>query len=174
MTDQYKELRQAALCHGNKAWAKQALQLLEEMDAVGAGGVSGKPLTNGGGLGWMKKLVEAGHGMPRMDLIPGEEMMIDPGLANLREWVDIINRADDDTKAILRAGLKEEIERMFARSIELVDDGEWMIHKGSRNPAIGREVEVICADGSMHRLPSNQVDWSQKIERRVVRYRMVK
>lgn len=143
MTDQYKALRKAALHAHNEEWAKQALQLLEEMDAVGAGGVSGNPIANGGGLDWMKYLAKGGHGKPIMNFVPEEQMMIDAGMSKLNEWVDLINRADDETKAILRQGLKEEIELMFSRSIESAPEyGDWIEWKGGENPVPGKKVQV--------------------------------
>lgn len=121
MTDQYKELRLAAMHEQHSTpWAKQAMQLLAEMEAVGAGGVSGKG---------------------SVALEPGVLKPLD-NTGVLKSWVSLINQADDETKAILRMGLKEEIELMFSRSIELVDDGEWLPWSGGENPVPGEKVQV--------------------------------
>lgn len=138
MTDQYKELRENALYYHHEEWAKQALQLLDEMEAVGAGGVSGKPLTKGDGLGWIKKISGDANGIPTyLQLEP------DRAESSLRDWVELINQADDETKAILRMGLKEEIELMFSRSIEVSPEyGDWIEWKGGENPVPGKKVQV--------------------------------
>lgn len=178
MTDQYKELREIAknFALDGRGWAKQALKLLEEMEAVGAGGVSGKPITNGGGIGWMKNLTKGGHGMPFVDLIQGEEMVIDAGMLNLNEWVDLINRADDETKAVLRQGLKEEIELMFQRSIEVSSEhGDWIEWKGGKNPVPGCLVDFKLDGGSaIYRSQSEDVRWTREGGGDVTSYRVVK
>lgn len=178
MTDQYKELREHAQEWKSRRWAKQALQLLDEMEAVGAGGVSGKPLTKGSGLGWMEKLVEGGHGMPFVDLIPGEQMMIDAGMSKLHEWVDLIRRADDETKAILRMGLKEEIELMFSRSVDHPSEpeyGDWIERKGGENPVPGKKVQVKLDQeyfGAVHE--SGEFRWDHVGGGDITSYRVVK
>lgn len=155
MTDQYKALRKAALHSRSEEWAKQALQLLDEMEAVGAGGISGKLVTNGGGIGWMKDLAKGGHGMPFVELIQGEEMMIDAGMSKLHEWVDLISSADDETKAVLRVGLKEEIDRMFSDSaerVEPVEDDGWIEWRGGECPVPhGVVVDVKHGHGKIFR-----------------------
>lgn len=183
MTDQYRELRKAALHSRNEEWAKQALQLLDEMEAVGAGGVSGKQITNGGRLGWMKDLAKGGHGMPFVDLIQGEEMMIDDGMSKLHEWVDLINQAtDDETKAILRMGLKEEIERM---SFDLSERGkpeptygDWIKWHGGVNPCPDQDVVVRFADGAEQAGVSCNYFWQHRhcppSAGDVIAYRMAK
>lgn len=164
MTDQYKELRLAARHEQHSTpWAKQAMQLLAEMDAVGAGGVSGKPLSNGAGIDWTKGLADGDHGMPFMDLIPGEQMMIDAGMSKLHEWVDLISRADDETKAVLRMGLKEEIGLMFSRSIEVAPEyGDWIEWKGGENPVPGESVQYRLRDGCGSQLghSSDSLRWN--------------
>lgn len=129
MTDQYKELREYALKYKLEKWAKQALQLLDEMEAVEAGGVSGKG---------------------SVALEPGVLEPLD-NTGVLKKWVSLINQADDETKAILRMGLKEEIELMFSRSIELVDDGEWLPWSGGGMPVpLGVKVDVRHRIGSTY------------------------
>ena len=129
MTDQYKELRGYAKQWRDFDWAKQALQLLDEMEAIGAGGVSGKA---------------------SVALEPG---VLQPfgNTAVLQGWVNLINQADDETKAILRMGLKEEIERMFPESAERVepvaDDG-WIEWSGGGMPVpLGVKVDVRHRSG---------------------------
>lgn len=175
MTDQYKALRIAASHVPDAPWAKQALQLLDEMEAVGAGGVSGKPLSNNGGLDWAKGLADGRHGMPFVDLIQGEEMMIDAGMSK-HEWVDLINRADDETKAILRQGLREEIELMFSRAIEVAPEyGDWIEWKGGENPVPGKKVQVKF--DQKHYGPtceSDSVRWDHVGGGDITSYRVVK
>lgn len=100
--------------------------------------------------------------------------------SKLSELVACLEMATDHLSEImLRLAIKQFLEREYGAVFDegkevSSSEGEWMIHKGSRNPEIGRGVEVIYADGSMYRLLSNQVDWSQGVERRVVRYRVAK
>lgn len=100
--------------------------------------------------------------------------------SKLSQLVACLEMATDNLSEImLRQAIKQMLEREYGAVFDDgkevgSSEGEWMPHKGSRNPMIGREVEVICADGSMYRLPSNQVDWSQNIAMSVVRYRVVK
>lgn len=154
MTDQYKELRKHAQKLVVYPWAKQALQLLDEMEAVGAGGVSGKAS------------VALGPGvLPPLD-----------NTAVLKSWVSLINQADDETKAILRQGLKEEIELMFSRSIEAAPEyGDWIEWKGGENPVPGKKVQVIF-DQNQHKTTdeSDTYRWSHVGDGDITSYRVVK
>lgn len=141
MTDQYKELRIAASHVPDAPWAKQALQLLDEMDAVGAGGVSGKG---------------------SVALEPGVLKPLD-NTGVLKSWVSLINQADDETKAILRMGLKEEIGLMFSRSIEVAPEhGDWIEWKGGENPVPGESVQYRLRDGCGSQLghSSDSLRWN--------------
>lgn len=137
MTDQYKELRLAASHVPDVPWAKQALQLLDEMEAVGAGGVSGKG---------------------SVALEPGVLKPLD-NTGVLKSWVSLINQADDETKAILRMGLKEEIERMFPDS-ERRSSQTWVKWKGGENPVPGKNVSLIFYGGDeIENTPSDKWEW---------------
>lgn len=100
--------------------------------------------------------------------------------SKLSELVACLEMATDHLSEImLRQAIKQMLEREYGAVFDddkkvAPSETEWKIHKGNRNPEVGRDVEVIFDDGSMNRLPSNRVDWSRGIERQVMRYRAVK
>lgn len=156
MTDQYKDLREIAanFALDGCTWAKQAMQLLEEMDAVGAGGVSGKG---------------------SVALEPGVLKPLD-NTGVLKSWASLINQADDETKAILRQGLKEEIELMFSRSIEVSPEyGDWIEWKGGENPVPGEMVQVKLDQKYYGAVcESDTLSWSHVGGGDITSYRVVK
>lgn len=156
MTDQYKELREYAETLSNSTWAKQALQLLDEMEAVGAGGVYGKA---------------------SVALEPGVLQPLD-NTAVLKSWVSLINQADDETKAILRMGLKEEIERMFSKAVDhpsAYSQNKWVGWLGGENPAPGCIVDFkLDGESRIYRSPSANVRWTLEGGGDVTSYRVVK
>lgn len=100
--------------------------------------------------------------------------------SKLSELVACLEMATDHLSEImLRQAIKQMLEREYGA---VFDEGkkadpsetEWKIHEGNENPAIGKTVVVICADGERYVVPSHQIDWGQNIPMRVIRYRVVK